>query len=194
MIGYLRGLVLELDDDLSLMLDVGGVGYRVTVGSRLHGRLDVGEQLTLYVHTHVREDLLALYGLVSREERKAFAVLLGAHGVGPSLALLILDQLGVDGLSSAMLNEDADALCVVPGIGKKTASRMVIDLASRFADSEARLPAVAPGAGTSLRQETRIALLELGYSNDEIQRVLGRVGEMDSLEELLRACLRELAR
>ncbi|MEI6453944.1 MAG: Holliday junction branch migration protein RuvA [Actinomycetes bacterium] len=194
MIGYLRGLVLELDDDLSLILDVGGVGYRVTVGSRLHGRLDVGEQLTLYVHTHVREDLLALYGLVSREERKAFAVLLGAHGVGPSLALLILDQLGVDGLSSAMLNEDADALCVVPGIGKKTASRMVIDLASRFADSEARLPSVAALGGSSLRQETRIALLELGYSNDEIQRALGRVGEMDSLEELLRACLRELAR
>jgi Holliday junction DNA helicase RuvA len=194
MIGYLRGLVLELDDDLSLILDVGGVGYRVTVGSRLHASLDVGELLTLYVHTHVREDLLALYGLAHKQERKAFALLLGAHGVGPSLALLILDQLGVDGLSSAMLNEDADALCVVPGIGKKTASRMVIDLASRFADSEARFPAVASGAGTSLRQEARVALLELGYSNDEIQRALGSVGELDSVEALLRACLRELAR
>ena len=193
MIGFLRGVVLEVDEDQAVTLDVQGVGYRVHVGARLHGGLVPGEHLALYVHTHVREDTLALYGVATPEERRLFGVLLSAHGVGPSLAMAILDQLGGDGLARAIATEDADALCAVSGIGKKTASRMVIDLAPRFGDAVA-IPSTIASLEGSARQEARLALLELGYSSDEVQRALSQVGELDGVEELLRASLKELAR
>jgi len=114
-------------------VEVGGVGYRVVVPAGCADRAgELGGPTFLYVHTHVREDALLLYGFPSREERDCFELLLGAHGVGPAVAVALLSVLSPATLRRAVLTEDADALTLVPGIGKKTAARLILELAPRF--------------------------------------------------------------
>jgi Holliday junction DNA helicase RuvA len=213
-IGSLRGSLLErtvrADHSLELLVETGGVGYRVQVPAGVAGRAgDLGGPVFLYVHTHVREDALVLYGFSTREERDCFELLLGAHGVGPSLAVSLLSALSPVALRRAVADEDLDALTVVPGVGKKTAARLVLDLATRFA----QLPAVpeagaqtgtGPGDGRSpeagaapdraqQRDEVKVALGSLGYGPDEVRQVLARLPAEGTAEELLRHALRELA-
>ena len=109
-----------------------------------------GSEATLYVHTHVREDAIVLYGFVHDDERRCFEVLLGSHGVGPALALAIMAVLSPAALSTAVLEDDLDTLCTVPGVGRKTAARLLIELKSRLDLPDLSLPdagAVSAGAG-----------------------------------------------
>lgn len=191
MIGSLRGTVVAAGGDGDVLLEVGGVGYRVRVPAGALASLGtVGAEAFFYVHTHVREDAIVLYGFLHDDERRCFDVLIGAHGVGPALALAILSVMSPAALSTAVLEDDADALCAVPGIGRKTAARLLIDLKSRLT-----LPDLssAPGAPGSARAEARAALAELGYGPDEVRNALEGRREDVGVEELLRLALRDLA-
>ena len=196
MIGWLRGEVLARTTEGELLLDVHGVGYRVTVPAPLLAAVhEHGDPVELHVHTHVREDAIVLYGFVSAQERRCFEALLGAHGVGPALALAVLTSLGPSDLVRAVLEEDLTTLCTIPGIGRKTAARLVLDLRSRLDLPELNgvsLPG-ADGVKSGARSEVRAALAELGYGNDEIRRALEGAPSEGSVEELLRGALRELA-
>ncbi|HUC04718.1 MAG TPA: Holliday junction branch migration protein RuvA [Acidimicrobiales bacterium] len=208
MIGLLRGRPVVRSAEGEVIIDVNGVGYRVSVTPATAVALMSGPAVTdrtepdagcvtVYVHTHVREDAIVLYGFRHDDERRCFEVLLGSHGVGPALALAILAVLSPATLSTAVLEDDLDMLCTVPGVGRKTAARLVIELKSRLTlpDLSAELPASAGAAdGRSSRAEARAALSELGYAPEEIRGALDGVRDDVSVEEMLRLALRELAR
>ena len=152
MIGLLRGAVVVRTGEGEVIIDVGGVGYRVAVTPATAATLvrsGSGSEATLFVHTHVREDAIVLYGFVHDDERRCFEVLLGSHGVGPALALGIMGALSPAALSTAVLEEDLETLCTVPGVGRKTAARLLIELKSRLDLPDLSLPdgAASVGAG-----------------------------------------------
>ena len=191
MIGSLRGTLTWRGADGEILVEVGGVGYRVSVPTRTAGALGaVGSEVHLHVHTHVREDAIVLYGFAHDDERRCFEALLGAHGVGPSLALSVLSVLSPAALSTAVVEDDAETLCAVPGIGRKTAARLLIDLKSRLDVPDLSFAGTVAG---SARAEARAALAELGYGPDEIRRALEGRREDVGVEELLRLALRDLA-
>jgi holliday junction DNA helicase RuvA len=196
MIGWLRGELLARTLEGEVLVDVGGVGYRVSVPSSLFARIgEVGDEVRLHVHTHVREDAIVLYGFASPEERRCFEALLGAHGVGPSLALSVLSLMTPPDLVRAVMEEDLGVLCQVPGVGRKTAARLVIDLRSRLELPEMNGSGV-PGTNethNTARADVRSALVELGYNPDEIRHALDGISAEGSVEDLLRQALRELA-
>lgn len=198
MIGWLRGQLIGRLAEGELLVDVHGVGYRVTVPAPLLVTAGgEGDEIVLHVHTHVREDAIVLYGFASAEERRSFEALLSAHGVGPSLALSVLSALSPADLVRAVLEEDLDQLCAVPGIGRKTAARLVLDLRSKLSVPELPGAAEVPGDrgrnGSEPRHDVRAALAELGYGPEEIRKALAGVGSEGSVEDLLRQALRELA-
>jgi holliday junction DNA helicase RuvA len=193
-IGSLRGILGARTGEGEVVIEVGGVGYRMSVTAATAASLGVpGSAVFLHVHTHVREDAIILYGFTHDDERRCFEALLGAHGVGPALALAIMSSLSPAALSTAVLEDDVDTLCAVPGVGKKTAARLLIDLKSRLELPDfSGSPLPSSGVG-SPRAEARAALAELGYGPDEIKTALEGVREELGVEELLRVALRELA-
>ncbi len=215
MIGSLRGTVLDRalrgDHQVEFLIEVAGVGYRALVPAGCADRAgDLGRPTFLHVHTHVREDAILLYGFPSKEERDCFELLLGAHGVGPSVGVALLSVLSPAALRRAVVSGDADALTLVPGIGKKTAARLVMELAPRFEAVVEMAPSNGtnegldkPGSGgpheasaadrTAVREELRAALSSLGYGNEEVRQVLARLPLEGSTEDMLRYALRELA-
>ena len=197
MIGWLSGTLLARTAEGELLVDVHGVGYRVSVPAPLLVTAgEQGSEVTLHVHTHVREDAIVLYGFAGAEERRCFEALLSAHGVGPSLALSVLCALRPADLVRAVLDEDLDTLCAVPGIGRKTAARLVLDLRTRLELPEFAgdaVPGGAPSGATEPRGEVRAALVELGYGPEEIRRALHDMPDEGAVEEMLRTALRELA-
>jgi Holliday junction DNA helicase RuvA len=190
-IGSLRGVVLERRDASALLVEVGGVGYRVTVTPATLGQAELGAPLFLHVHTHVREDALVLYGFATRDERDCFEALLGAHGVGPALALAMLAALAPVALRRAVATDDVDVLTAVPGVGRKTAARLLIELKSRL-DVPEDEPWEAPG-GDPARSEVRVALAGLGYGPAEVRDAVRDLPAEGSIEELLTSALRQLA-
>jgi holliday junction DNA helicase RuvA len=195
MIGSLRGVVIERPAPGEVIVEVGGVGYRVSVPiSFLAGLGGPGTAVFLHVHTHVREDAIVLFGFAHADERRCFEALLGAHGVGPSLALAILSSMSPAALSTAVLEDDVDTLCQVPGVGKKTAARLLLELKARL-----DLPTLGaenpPGGGPGApRGEVRMALAELGYGPEEIRGVMDAVDDDAPVEEMVKSALRHLAR
>jgi Holliday junction DNA helicase RuvA len=205
-IGLLRGPVVLRTAECEVIVDVAGVGYRVNVTPSTAASLvaaSAGTEATLYVHTHVREDAIVLYGFAHDDERRCFEVLLGSHGVGPALALAIMAMLSPAALSTAVLEDDLDTLCTVPGVGRKTAARLLIELKSRLDLPDLSFdPVVGAGIGGSggavsatrtSRAEARAALSELGYAPDEIRGALDGLRDDVGVEEMLRLALRELA-
>jgi Holliday junction DNA helicase RuvA len=204
-IGLLRGPVVLRTGECEVIVDVGGVGYRVTVTPATAASLVAGgtsAEVVLFVHTHVREDAIVLYGFVHDDERRCFEVLLGSHGVGPALALAIMGVFSPAALSTAVLEDDLDTLCTVPGVGRKTAARLLIELKSRLDLPDLSLDAaglVTSGnrngaqATRTARAEARAALNELGYGPDEIRGALDGLRDDVGVEEMLRLALRELA-
>lgn len=200
MIGSLRGTLLDRNTAGEVLVEVGGVGYRVTCAASTVGVLgELGAPAFLHVHTHVREDAIVLYGFGSRDERVCFEALLGAHGVGPALALAILSAHSPSSLRRALASDDVDALTMVPGVGKKTAARLLIELKTRLdvdGDDGPDLVAVAAGNGNgngSARAEVRAALSGLGYGPDEVRDATRDLTDDLPVEQLLRAALKQLA-
>lgn len=198
MIGSLRGRLLDRTVDGEILVEVGGVGYRVQAGPATAARLgDLDAEVFVWIYHHIREDADTLYGFASRSERATFEALIGAHGVGPALALAILSVHPPAQLARILMDEDAAALCLVPGVGKKTAARLLIELKSRLdvpvGDGPAASGPTGDGAasGGSARADVRDALAGLGYGPDEIAQatrdlVDGDAGTMlkDALQRL----------
>jgi Holliday junction DNA helicase RuvA len=203
-IGLLRGPVVLRTGEGEVIVDVAGVGYRVAVTPATGAALvSAGSQLeqTLFVHTHVREDAIVLYGFAHDDERRCFEVLLGSHGVGPALALSIMAIFSPAALSTAVLEDDLDTLCTVPGVGRKTAARLLIELKSRLDLPDLSFgqtvssngSATAGQTSRTARSEARAALNELGYAPEEIRGALDGLRDDVGVEEMLRLALRELA-
>ena len=195
MIGSLRGVLLDRSPKGDLLVEVGGVGYRVTVPVSAHGKLgEPGSAVFLHVHTHVREDALILYGFPTREEMGCFETLIGTRGIGPSAALAILGVHSPAALRRAIATEDADALTLVPGIGKKTAARLLLELKASFDSDDVSIDLVPVGAnGAGSHAEVKAALVGLGYSADEVREAVRSLPEDGTVEDLLRSALRQLA-
>jgi Holliday junction DNA helicase RuvA len=196
MIGQLRGRLAEKRPN-QVLVDVGGVGYIVAIPLSTYAALgELHTEVTLLIHTHVREDALALYGFVSAREKHFFEMLLSASGVGPSLALKILSGMSVEELVPAIRGSDLTRLTKIPGVGRKTAERMVVELKDKLeaVTLEAQRPAVASPAG--IEADVTSALVNLGYDAraaetavDEAKRESGTA----NFEKLLRATLQALS-
>lgn len=194
MIGSLRGEVLERGTDGSVLVDVGGIGYLVTVSAKALGELEPTTKTFLYIHHHIREDDQTLYGFLTRDERTTFKVLIGTHGVGPTMALAILGTYPPTALVDVVANGDRAALTMVPGVGPKTAERLLVELKSRLSvpvlDGE---PGGLAGTnGASVTGTVREALAGLGYSPEEIRDVVREIPSGSDAATLLRDALKLL--
>lgn len=198
MIGSVRGELLDRLDG-ELLVEVNGLGYRVSVTPATVIEVgEVGSKVFLHVHHHRREDAETLYGFTSIEERRVFETLIGTHGVGPALGLAILSVHSPLGLRHVLATDDVAALCLVPGVGKKTAARLLVELKSRLALPEGGDPVVSVGSATqgadaTARSDVREALGALGYGADEIGRALAELPVEGESSELLRLALQRLA-
>jgi Holliday junction DNA helicase RuvA len=198
-IGSLRGTLLDRSLTGEILIEVNGVGYRVQAGPATSARLgDVGGEVFAWVHHHVREDADTLYGFASKDERDAFEALLGAHGVGPALAMAILSVHPPVNLVRVLADDDVAALCLVPGVGKKTAQRLLIELKTKLdiplGDGTPGADDVraVPGSAMAVRADVREALTELGYLPEEIAVATRDLPEGDA-GVLLKEALRRLA-
>jgi holliday junction DNA helicase RuvA len=192
MIGSVRGTVLERAPTGEAIVEVGGVGYRVLVPLSALGLLVPGDPTFLFTHLHVRDDALVLYGFPSRVERDTFELLIGATGVGPKLALAICSVHSPTALQRALADDDVAALTLVPGVGKRTAQRLILELQARF-----EMPGVVLTDGDTspdARAQVRDALASLGYEPDEVRDALSDLTDDAPVEQLLREALRRLAR
>jgi Holliday junction DNA helicase RuvA len=197
MIAFLRGRVLEKHPN-RVIVDVAGVGYDVAVPlSTFYTAGDVGADIALRIHTHVREDQLALFGFATPLELAVFERLIAVGGIGPRLALSVLSGIESGELVAAIQRSDLARLTRIPGVGKKTAERIVVELRDRLpkAVAAAGPGAPPPTAGDELRDDLVSALANLGYHRQAIDKVLDKVIETDQrFEDVLRSALRELSR
>ena len=196
MIGQLRGRLAEKRPN-QVLVDVGGVGYVVQVPLSTYAALgELHTEVTLLIHTHVREDALALYGFVSSREKHFFEMLLSASGVGPTLALKILSGMSVEELVPAIRGSDLARLTRIPGVGRKTAERMVVELKDKLetVTVEAEKPAASSPAG--IEDDVISALVNLGYDGRAAETAVGdakpEVG-VANFEKLLRGALQALS-
>jgi holliday junction DNA helicase RuvA len=193
MIGSLRGEVLERSGEGTVLIDVSGVGYEVIVSPRAFGELEPTSSAFLYVHHHIREDDQTLYGFLTRDERSTFKVLIATHGVGPALAMAILATYPPAALVDVVANRDRGALTAVPGVGPKTAERLLVELRNRLAvpvlDSE---PAGGDGSPASTVGAVREALAGLGYGPEEIRDAVRELPGDGDAATLLRDALKLL--
>jgi Holliday junction DNA helicase RuvA len=192
-IGSLRGSVVERSLSGEVLVEVSGVGYRVLVPVGAIPALEPGNNTFLFTHQHVRDDALILFGFVTRDERDTFEALITASGVGPKLALAILSVHSPASLRRCLTEDDLDSLVAVPGVGKRTAQRLLVDLKARLAVPDLDLTTVPGSSAPNARAEVRDALVGLGYGGDEVRDVFGQLGEDGTVEELLREALRLLA-
>jgi holliday junction DNA helicase RuvA len=193
-IGSLRGTVLERTGESSVLVEVHGVGYVVTVTPKTLAELEPSSPVFLYVHHHIREDAQTLYGFRHRDERTAFEVLVATHGIGPALAVSILGTHSPSALVDIVATSDLGALTLVPGVGKKTAERLLVELRNRL-----NLPVLdlvgAPGpagGGSSVVGDVREALAGLGYGPEEVRDALRELPATADASALLRDALKVL--
>jgi Holliday junction DNA helicase RuvA len=222
LIGRLHGVVVEEIDASTIVVDVGGVGYEVTVPLGTLGRLgvdrlrlggaaasgDATAPVTLAVHTNVREDALELYGFASSAERAVFRVLLGIPNVGPKLAMSVLGAITIDDLAASVTRGDSAKLTAIPGVGKKTAQRLVLELKDKVdalragaqpATSGARAAAPAPSGAGAQADLLSSALARMGFRPGEVERAVSALAAQGDLEtaplpDLVRQALAVLSR
>lgn len=198
MIARLRGTLVEKEPS-TLIVDVGGVGYAVTVGPAMAARLVLDTELTLSISSQVREDSFTLFGFHTSDERRLFELLISVSGVGPKMGVALLDTLGQSGLSRAIQEEDSRALCAVSGVGKKTAQRLLLELRGKIMPvfTPSGTPAALPSSPPQAEDPLRLALARLGYKKSEIDRAIEgveRAGDNHgTLSQRLSASLRILS-
>jgi len=202
MIGRLTGKVVAQDADGFVVLDVGGVGYEVAAPLGTLGRVRADDEgrVTLWVHTHVREDTLALYAFSDERERMAFRALLGVSNVGPKIAVAVLGALPAAELARAIARQDLTAFKGVPGVGRKIAERLLLELRDKLPEGEATVATEPPKPGRVAQsgdEQLRGALTGMGFRPVEADRAIAAMGprlQSGSLEELLREALALLAK
>lgn len=195
MIGFLRGIVAYLFTD-DCLLDVQGVGYRVSVSGMTRAKLRQGEPALLFTYLSVREDALQLYGFATQEEYDVFLHLIGVSGIGPRVALGILSSTTLSSLCSAIANQQATVLTKLPGIGKKSAERLILELKDKLAFSPSEEDDVTFRETSAVAEgvvpEAAAALESLGYASSEIAPVLKQLGKCETTEEAIRLALKKL--
>lgn len=201
MIAYLKGTVIKAGGEY-IIVEVAGIGYKVYVPSSIFARLPAaGGEAQVHTYLHVREDAMQLYGFLEQEELELFERLLQVSGIGPKVALTILSAMPAASFRVAVINEQLSALTAIPGIGKKTAQRMVIELKDKLiktARGEVEAAPAAAAGGHESSDEAWQALVALGYTAGEAQRAVRKIamatGAPESVQELIRLALRELGR
>lgn len=197
MIGYVKGIVSHIFSN-SCFIDVHGVGYRTYAPASTLDTLSVGREALLYTYMSVREDAILLYGFATQDEYDLFMLLIGVNGVGPKVALGILSADKADGFRLAVHNKDIKSLTKMPGVGRKTAERIVLELQDKISFDGAA-PSTDIGEGqppsglSGLLSETVAALTGLGYSEQEVLPVAeSHLSECETVEALLKATLKSL--
>jgi holliday junction DNA helicase RuvA len=193
MIGSLRGKLVDKRPN-QVLLDVGGVGYQVQIPLSTFAALGaLHDEVALLIHTHVREDQFNLFGFFTAREKHCFELLISASGVGPSLALKILSGMGIDELVPAIRKGDLAQLVRIPGVGRKTAERMVVELRDKLAAVDVR-DTGKPATRSQLESDVASALVNLGYDERSVERAIekARVPGDSDFETLLRTSLRLL--
>lgn len=199
MIAYLEGIIKSRGTD-HVVVSVGGVGYQVFVTPSSIAQLpsSIDSKIQFHIHTHVREDQITLYGFLTPHELQIFQRLLNVQGIGPKLALTVLAGLAPQDFVSAVVNDDLVRLNAIPGIGKKTAERIVLDLKDRLIkDGMVTLPAITGGTSVSgVRGDAISALINLGYQRLDAERAVSRLKRDESvpLSQLLKDALKEISR
>lgn len=194
MIAHLKGTLIDKAPN-RVVLETGGVGYGVTIPVSTFVRLgEVGEPAALLIHTHLTDDALTLYGFASAEERDMFLKLIGISGIGPKLALNVLSGIAPGDLEEAVRRTDVARLTMVPGIGKKTALRIAMELQDKLEKKEK----ILAGRAAPEREDLVSALLNMGFRRTEVDRAVdlacGGLPADAGFEKLLRACLKRLAK
>jgi holliday junction DNA helicase RuvA len=197
MIASLTG-ILKVKNPTEIVLDVHGVGFTVTIPLSTFEKLgEVGSSTTILTHLHIREDAMQLFGFATHEERHFFKLLIAVNGIGPKIAQGILSRIAVSDLKQHIRKEDISALTAIPGVGRKTAERLVIELRDKIGkmDAVGPAPTAQPGGEEDLRQEALLALTSLGYNRPIAEKALRQVltemkGEKLSLQNLIKKALR----
>ncbi len=194
---YVNGTVAEIGPNLAV-IDCGGVGYACATTNYTLAQLKRGEQAKLYTYLHVREEIFDLYGFSTQAELSSFKMLLGVSGVGPKAALAILSSGTPDQLALSIVTGDEKSLTGVPGIGKKIAQRIILELKDKLAKEQtgfdARMGTLSPIPAGGKTQEAASALAVLGYSSQEISTALKGVDAALPVEEMIRIALKKMAR
>ena len=194
---YVNGTVAEIGPNLAV-IDCGGVGYACATTNYTLAQLKRGEQAKLYTFLHVREEIFDLYGFSTQAELSSFKMLLGVSGVGPKAALAILSSGTPDQLALSIVTGDEKSLTGVPGIGKKIAQRIILELKDKLAKEQtgfdARMGTLSPIPAGGKTQEAASALAVLGYSSQEISAALKGVDAALPVEEMIRIALKKMAR
>ena len=193
---YLDGTVAELQPYLAV-IDCGGVGYACMTTNNTLSALKKGQRARLYTYLHVGENVFGLYGFQTQSELNSFKMLIGVSGVGPKAALAILSVGTPETLAMAIVTGDEKALTVAPGIGKKIAQRIILELKDKIAKEQSAVPmgGVSAGAFSTKATEAAAALAVLGYSSQEVSAAMkGNDAESLPLEEIIRACLKKMVR
>jgi Holliday junction DNA helicase RuvA len=194
MIAYLRGTLIRKSPN-EAVIEAGGVGYAATIPLSTFVRLgEVGETVALHIHTHLTDDSLALFGFSSPEEKDMFLKLIGISGIGPKLAVNTLSGIDPQNLEDAIRKSDVARLSLVPGIGKKTALRIVMELQDKLEDKERLIS----GNASPEREDLVSALMNMGFKRKEVEKVVDRtissVPGGAGFEKLLRESLKRLAK
>lgn len=197
MIASLTG-ILKVKNPTEIVLDVQGVGYAVTIPLSTFEKLgEIGSSATILTHLHVREDAMQLFGFATDGERLFFRLLISVNGIGPKIAQGILSRIAVSDLKQHISKENISALTAIPGVGRKTAERLVIELRDKIGkiDAAGQIPMARPDGEEELRQEALLALTSLGYNRSAAEKALRQVltemkGEKLSLQDLIKKALR----
>ncbi len=190
MISYLKGTLIKRSPT-QVIIEVGGVGFGVFVPLSVFYRLpEEGKEVDIYVCTHIQKEQISLYGFLSPEEKELFELLVTVRGIGPKMALNLLSGMEIEELKSALIKGDKESLCKIPGIGPKTAERMIFELREKLSVEKVKGQTLHPHFEDAL-----LALMKLGYTKKEAKKALQRVIEEKeplSLEELLKEALKKL--
>lgn len=191
MIGWLSGKLVGEDRD-KLLIDVNGVGYQILPSAEvIKNKVKIGEDIRIFIYTHVREDQLSLFGFSSLEGRRMFELLLSVSGVGPKSALAVLARGNPDEIRQAVANADVEFFKSVPGLGKKTAQRIIIDLKSKLGDLE---ELDLTGKNEPAVKELTAALRSMGFAADEIRAAVKKVDLELTLQEQIKLALKQIGK
>lgn len=201
MYSYIKGILADMEEDL-VVVEAGGIGYNIyTTGQTFNYLPSVGEEVKLYTYLNVREDAMVLYGFLTKDDLRVFKLLIGVSGIGPKGALAILSVMSTDDLRFAVLGEDAKAIAKAPGIGAKTAQRLILELKDKLSLEEAFEQKIehtkeqTENKSKGAKNEAVQALVALGYSSSEALKALDgiKITEDTDVEDILKAALKNMA-
>lgn len=201
MYSYIKGVLAELEED-AIVVETGGIGYHIYTTGQTFSRLpSLGDEVKIYTYLYIREDAMLLYGFCSKDELRVFKLLLGVSGIGPKGALAILSVMTTDDLRFAVLGDDAKTIAKAPGVGVKTAQRLILELRDKLSIEDAFEEKLSQAEDTArdrvkgAKNEAVQALVALGYSSSEALKALGgiEITEETDVEDLLKAALKNMA-